>query len=287
MPTQRSSVSRSPSSEASYSGRPFVSRTREPKRDGAERVRRRHWRLDPVRARRRRRERTADDRELALGPYLVWAVVGADEYAKAVVFGLVLDDARQLEVVEIRGPNRRLDPYPRELVLEYLCVAVPPTADQLRRRGRGRRGKTCRDRRRPARPRREAGRRSARGRSASRQLRAVPVVGRRSRRARTARPRRRGAGGTATCSRARRRPRRPPARRSRASGRAARSGRACPGAPRRTSSRRSSRAAGCGAGRATRAAGLRPGQARPRAACAAPRPSRSRAAAARRARSPA
>ena len=53
------------------------------------------------------------------------------------------------------------------------------------------------------------------------------------------------------------------ARRSRASGRAVRSGRACPGAPRRTSSRRSSRADGCGAGRARRAAARRRGYGAP------------------------
>src|SRR5262249_31230369 len=105
-------------------------------RDGAERVRSRHRRLDPARTRWWRREGTTHDRELALRPHLVCAPVGANEDAEPVVVSVVVDDTRQLAPVEPgHGADRRLDLDPRQLVLEYERRVLAAGRNQLSRFG--------------------------------------------------------------------------------------------------------------------------------------------------------
>ena len=58
------------------------------------------------------------------------------------------------------GADRRLDPDPRQLVLEHERLAVASGRDELAPTWSCRRDRTCRGRRRPARPRRRAARRS-------------------------------------------------------------------------------------------------------------------------------
>ena len=188
VPTQRSSVRRSPSVRRLVLGQALREQDERPERDGAEHVRRRHRRLDPVRARRRRRERTADDRELALGPHLVGAAVGADEDAEPVVLRLVLDDARQLDTVEaLRRADRRLDPDPRQLVLEHERVAARRRQCRPARAERGLAAGAKRVQVADVRLVLEESRLGDRVEveRALRERRAAPAVGRRSRRART------------------------------------------------------------------------------------------------------
>ena len=116
---------------ASYSGSPFVSRTREPSATapsvcavgtgGSTQSTRGGGGLSG-------RRTTANwlSARTSSAP-----LVGADEDAQAMVLGLVLDDARQLEAAEAgNGADRRLDPDPGQLVLEIELISVAPRCDQ-------------------------------------------------------------------------------------------------------------------------------------------------------------
>src|SRR5438105_6012204 len=102
-------------------------------RDGAERVRGRHRRLDPTGSRRWRLERPADDGELALRPHLVRVRRNRKPNAQAMIRGGVLDSRTQLDALDTaRQPDGCVNANARQLGVENKLGDEGPVSQHAR-----------------------------------------------------------------------------------------------------------------------------------------------------------